>query len=226
MLRRAGRVAGVTLAIFLSSAGVLWGQATSPLAPQALQARWLEAKPKEPSKVKLEWKAPNLGLKVVNYQIFADFQTQGELGLLQPDVRVSGLSYELTMPDNTRSYLLGVRPWGVTDGKPEGGPEVAKIWVLKPGMVLPPAFLGMWHEQPGKKRVLWQWSYDKLPALKGFRLYVDGKVAAYETVLTKDLRQWTSGGLEAGEHTFELEAVPEKGPASERGNKKAWTVFK
>ncbi len=160
---------------------------------------------------------------VDHWRLDCDVAAIDRFSTIAKNLPLTDLSYTFEVPDPKRSYSFELHTENA-DNVNAGVVETACI--LAPGRTLPPTSLRSPKVTDAANGVIsWSWTYDTVAGLKGFRVYVDGKLATDETTLGNDARKWTSSPLTKGaEHTFELEAVGAGGEISERGPKRSYTI--
>lgn len=181
-----------------------------PREPRQLRAERVAVEGK--TVIRLKWDAPQ-GVAPAQYIVSIDKNAFGDFTDPKDSPTTAQPEFEFTAASD-RTYTFRVYSVGSTGLKSAG----ARVVSLQPGRDVAPAILLDGPDRDlSASKLTYHWQYDATPNLKGFRFYIDGKVAADESQLGPGVRKFQTPALAPGEHTYELEAVSTQGTVSERG---------
>jgi hypothetical protein len=168
--------------------------------------------------IELHWSFSAAALMGVDHlRLDANEKDIAVMSTVVKNLPVTATSFTFQVPTPNRSYRFGVYTQNANNVNAGG---VRQVVVLAPGRTLQPTHLTIERDEVNR-RVTISWpNYPNRDQLKGFRLFVNNTLAADESVLKNDAKEWKSDQLPANvNHMFELEAVGLNGEISERGEK-------
>lgn len=172
-----------------------------PSKPTGLKAEWLKEYSK--SYILLTWDKA-IDIKTQGYHLYTNFPPEQTL-LLEaniPRIDSTQYKYEIHSAKSAR-YRFAIA--GVSNTKEEG-PQSEPVEVVTPSVKVPN--VNIWPFSVDSNTITLEWQYEPLSDLKGFRIFVDGKLIADEKILNAQQRKWTSPPLEYNKtYRFTMQAV-------------------
>jgi hypothetical protein len=186
---------------------------TKPPAPAGVKALIVAKDGKR--FIRLSWDAKTKTDSITqDYVIYTDEVEQGKPAWQSNLPKVTGTTYDLELHNREeRPLIVGV----AAVGKEGQQSTHADVSLVAPGKIMPQIRPAVVERKTTAEPLTIRWEYPDLTYLRGFRIFLNGKLAADEKIVTTRERSWKYAAMlrEGETYAFSIVAVSPDGMLSE-----------